>query len=328
MRDQPDGTITLHDNGVGAPGPRKPRAPRYSLDLNARTATLVEQVADPDPAMPTPICCGSSRKLPGGNWLMGWGSAGVITELTSTGARVFRLTFDDALFSYRSHPVPSGVVSRTALRTGMDAQHPRGYARPKGAQVVRLPLVPAYRECVAPDRQHGPPLAHPACSSPASASNFLTVGADGSVTDSVGHVKYGVIVGDPGTGANEADVALTVSLTDVRWKSDLTDYAGQLRLGGAVRVIDQFNGSLRNESATGQDTEFPVTVPCSSTGNPTIGGTCSLSTTLNAVVPGMVVEGARSVWELGQLRLNDGGSTGVAGAANATLFGTQGVFVP
>jgi hypothetical protein len=59
-----------------------------------------------------------------------------------------------------------------------------------------------------------------------------------------------------------------------------------------------------------------------------VGGTCSLTTTFNAVVPGTVVESNRAQWQLGQLTVNDGGSTGVAGAANATLFTTQGVFVP
>ena len=167
----------------------------------------MEEVSDPP--TPTPICCGSSRKLSGGNWLMNWGSAGVITELTSTGTRVFKLTFDDGLFSYRSHPPPSGVLTREALRAGVDAQYPRSYARPKGAQVVRLPLVPAYKQCQTSDRQHGPPLAFPSCSSPAGTSNFLTVGFDGSISESTGHVKYGVTVGNPATPANEADVAVT-----------------------------------------------------------------------------------------------------------------------
>ncbi len=325
VRVMPDGTITLHDNGF-APTQRPPRAPRYALNLSAKTATLVEEVNDP--TTPTPICCGSSRKLSGGNWLMNWGSSGIITELTSAGSRVFKLTWDDGLFSYRSHPVPTGVLSRDAMRAGLDAQHPRAYARPKGAAVVRFPLVPAYRQCQAPDRQHGPALAFPSCSSPALTSNFLTVGADGSLTESIGHVIYRVTVGNPSTSANEADVALTVSLTDVRLQSNLSDYAGQLQVRGAVRITDQSNGPLRNESATGQDTEFPVPVQCASTASTSVGGTCSVSTTFNAVVPGTVVESQRARWQLGQLKVNDGGSTGVAGASNATLFTTQGVFVP
>ena len=39
------------------------------------------------------------------------------------------------------------------------------YARPAGASPVRVSLVPAYEPCTSPNREHGPPLAHPACSS-------------------------------------------------------------------------------------------------------------------------------------------------------------------
>ena len=95
----------------------QPRAVRYVLDLNARTATLVEQKNDPA-TTPIAVCCGSARKLSGGNWLMAWGSAGIITELSPSGSRIFDLTWDDGLFSYRSHPVPFGTLSRTALRAG------------------------------------------------------------------------------------------------------------------------------------------------------------------------------------------------------------------
>ena len=69
-------------------------------------------------------------------------------------------------------------------------------------------------------------------------------------------------------------------------------------------------------------------VPCTTTGKPDVGGTCSLSTTFNAVVPGTVVEGKRSSVAARAAQVNDGGSTGVAGASDATLFATQGVFVP
>ncbi|MCW3051954.1 MAG: hypothetical protein JWN14_1124, partial [Chthonomonadales bacterium] len=67
----PDGTLTLHDNGAGLGRP--PRAVRYRLDTTAKTATLVEHVVDPD--IPSSICCGSARKLSGGDWVMSWGQA-------------------------------------------------------------------------------------------------------------------------------------------------------------------------------------------------------------------------------------------------------------
>ncbi len=326
-----DGTVTVHDNGWRNAGPRAPRAVRFSIDTNARTATLLEH--RPEPGI-VAGCCGSARRLPGGNWVMAWGNAGLITEVTTTGDRVFRLTFDDGLFAYRSHPVPFGTYSRTSLQAGMDAQFPRGYPRPKSAglgQPMKVPLVPAYKECTAPDRTHGPPLAFGSCSTPAGASGFLTVGtidANGAASNSSGFVSYRAIMGDPATAASEADVRLRAQLSDVRWKSDLSDYGGQLQLRGAIRITDRFNGPLGNESATGFDTELPALVQCSATSDPSTGGNCSLTTTLNAIAPGVITEGKRAIWQIGQVRVYDGGASGYAGASGATLFETQGLFVP
>ena len=114
----------------------------------------------------------------------------------------------------------------------------------------------------------------------------------------------------------------------MRQKSDSADYTGQLQLRGAARITDNLNGPLQNESATGLDTEFPATVPCTATASTSTGGVCSLSTTFNALVPGTVVEGKRAMWQLGTVQVYDGGSTGIAGASGATLFETQGIFVP
>ena len=104
-------------------------AARYAIDLTAKTATLVEEKDDPG-TVATPLCCGSARRLPGGDWVMSWGSAGLVAELSPSGSRVFSLTFDDKLFSYRAHPVLLGTLSRAALRGGMDAQYPRGRVPP------------------------------------------------------------------------------------------------------------------------------------------------------------------------------------------------------
>jgi VCBS repeat-containing protein len=117
----PDGSLTLHDNGTYRNRP--PRALRFTLDTTARTATLVESVSDP--LAPTSICCGSARRLPGGNWVMSWGLNSLVTELSPSGDRPFKLTFGNGIFSYRANPVLPGVLSATSLRTGMDAQYPR-----------------------------------------------------------------------------------------------------------------------------------------------------------------------------------------------------------
>ena len=116
----PDGTLSLYDNG-SARG-RPPRALRFAIDTSARTATLVESVTDPE--VSTSGCCGSARKLPGGDWVMSWGLNPIVTELAPDGSRPFKLVFPGD-FSYRANPVLPGVLSAETLRAGMDAQHPR-----------------------------------------------------------------------------------------------------------------------------------------------------------------------------------------------------------
>lgn len=119
---QPDGTLTVHDNRTGTNLP--PRAVRYRIDAAARTATRVEELTDPDVILS--LCCGSARKLGGGNWVMSWGFNGLVTELTPSGHRVFGLRFSDEVFSYRAVPVqPGDGLTARKLRDGMDAMHPR-----------------------------------------------------------------------------------------------------------------------------------------------------------------------------------------------------------
>jgi Arylsulfotransferase (ASST) len=115
-----DGTITVHDNRTGSEN--GPRAVRYRIDEAARTATQVEQVTDPGAALS--LCCGSARRLPGGDWVMSWGYNGLVTELNPQGERVFGLRFGEGLFSYRAVPITAKQLSAKALRRGMDAQHP------------------------------------------------------------------------------------------------------------------------------------------------------------------------------------------------------------
>jgi hypothetical protein len=45
-------------------------------------------------------------------------------------------------------------------------------------------------------------------------------------------------------------------------------------------------------------------------------------------MPGAVVEGKRSIWQLDKVQVLDGGSDGVASTAGNTLFATQALFVP
>jgi predicted acyl esterase len=205
-----------------------------------------------------------------------------------------------------------------------------GYPRPKGATPILASLAIAYQQCSAPNRDHGPSLAAGSCNPPAQTSGQLTVGtldANGQAAKSSGSVRYDVKPGNSGTPADDAEVRVAVSMTDVR-QSDLTDYTGELQATTSARITDRLNGDGAPEPATVQDVPLPVTVPCAGTGDNTIGSQCSLTTQLDALTPGLVPEGERSIWQLGQIEVFDGGPDGLASTAGNTLFARQGVFVP
>jgi hypothetical protein len=119
-----NGVLTIYDNGTQSPllGGRPPRGVQYQIDPVAHTATFLGQVTDP--AVTSSGCCGSATRLPGGDWVMGWGFNDRVTETTSTGTPVFTMSFGGSLFTYRAIPIPSGPLSIAALRAGMDAQKP------------------------------------------------------------------------------------------------------------------------------------------------------------------------------------------------------------
>jgi subtilisin family serine protease len=206
-----------------------------------------------------------------------------------------------------------------------------GYARPKGATPLRVPLVPAYTACAAPNRVHGPPLASGSCAPPVQRSTQLTVGtadANGQTTNSVGSLRMMVIPGDPATQADEADVDLSLSISDVRRKSDLADYGGELEARTTLRLTDRLSGAAQNESATLTDLAYEFVVPCAVTGATGIGSTCALSTSAEAITPGIAVEGSRAIWQLSQVMVSDGGSDGIGSTDPNGIFAVQGVFVP
>jgi hypothetical protein len=68
---------------------------------------------------------------------------------------------------------------------------------------------------------------------------------------------------------------------------------------------------------------------CASSASTSIGGTCALSTSADAIIPGSVPERERSIWELGQVEVWDGGPDGaIATTAGDNVFLREGIFVP
>ncbi len=125
-------------------------------------------------------------------------------------------------------------------------------------------------------------------------------------------------------GADDTDVRIRFSLSNVMRASDLSEYTGELRLR-PVRLTDRDGGFAQ----TTQDFPLAFNVPCVPTA-PTIDKSlCDITTTLDTVIPGAAPEGTRAIWAMDQVKVYDGGPDGDADTnADNSLFAVQGVFVP
>jgi hypothetical protein len=160
-------------------------------------------------------------------------------------------------------------------------------------------------------------------------SSFLTVGspdANGAPVNSTGYVQYDTLVGDPATLADEADARVRASITDVRNKTGLGDYTGQLKVTTDIRITDRNNGPT--ELGTAQDSPLSFTIPCTTTASNAVGSTCSVITTADALAAGTVKENMRTIWQLAKVNVFDGGADGLASTNPNTLFMAQGYFTP
>jgi hypothetical protein len=216
-----------------------------------------------------------------------------------------------------------------------DATHPR----PKGATPLRVPLVPAYKQCTgAGNRTHGAPLAFPSCNPPVQESSSLTVGtpdANGAAANSLAFVQFKVIP------ANfDGELRVSGSVSDVRCRpgtdasvcnspntADGPDYSGEVEINSTIRITDHYNGPGLNEAATVQDIPFPIRMFCTNTVDTSTGAVCSF--TQSCPLPeGCSIAGRRTVVEIGQVRVDDGGPDGLVGTADNAVFLRQGIFIP
>jgi hypothetical protein len=85
-----------------------------------------------------------------------------------------------------------------------------------------------------------------------------------------------------------------------------------------LRITDKLS-SQPGGAGTVTDTTLDFAIPCSPTVDTTVGASCVLSTSFDALTPGAVPEGARSIWALGQVEVDD---------ASGAPFMRQGLFVP
>jgi hypothetical protein len=221
-----------------------------------------------------------------------------------------------------------------------------GYPRPVAASPMRASLVPAYDQCTTAgaNRIHGPgfPGDLPSCNPPSKSSSVLTVATSdanqfSAPAQSVSWVHWTPVVGDPATDANEADVVAVARINDVRDNNATgTDYTGRLGVRVDLQITDQRNAPEQPEAGTTQTFPLEFAVQCIATASTTSGGDCIQTTSMNAVLPGAVLERKRSVWAFGQTIVRDAGANGTGYAAcpptcgdgDEKTFMRQGIFIP
>jgi len=121
-RMQPDGTITVYDNGSGYTG-RAPRAVRWRVDKVARTASLVEQLDDP--LIASSFAAGGARRLTDGSWLVAWCHQPYVRAYNAAHTSVFSMKFGGGARTYRAVPVTTAQLTKAQLVAGMDKMFPR-----------------------------------------------------------------------------------------------------------------------------------------------------------------------------------------------------------
>jgi hypothetical protein len=150
-------------------------------------------------------------------------------------------------------------------------------------------------------------------------------------------VRWNVIQGDETTEVNEADVQAVIRINDVHnTDAARTDYIGRLGIKVDLQITDQRNAPEQPEAGTSKTSPLQLSIQCTGTAATTIGATCNANTSLNALLPGAVLERKRAIWALGQTVVMDAGpnQTGYAtcpptcGDGDERAFMRQGVFVP
>ena len=199
-----------------------------------------------------------------------------------------------------------------------------GYPRPAGATPLRASLVPAYQECSAPTRVHGPPLGFASCNPPAQRSAHLTVGTPDAngVGGDLDRVRAVRRAGRRRRACRRTPtISITFSLTDVRCRiaistcagGGLSDYTGELEVTADMRITDRNNAPAPgggSEAATVIDSTLAFAAPCMATAG-TAGANCSLTTSANAISPGLIRDGKRMLIAMSQMQVHDGGSDGL-----------------
>ena len=148
-----------------------------------------------------------------------------------------------------------------------------------------------------------------------------------------GSAQLSVIPGDTDpTNGNQADVALTTSLTDVQAIAggDYDPASGaDLTQVARLRLTDQANG-YGGVPATVADVDFPVPIDCAPTADASTGSTCTATTTADTLMPGLIREQRQAVVQIFRVRVYDSGRNGTRenGTGDDKELAHGGIFTP
>ncbi|HST56712.1 MAG TPA: arylsulfotransferase family protein [Solirubrobacteraceae bacterium] len=117
---QPDGTISLFDNGSAPRIHYESRALRLALDTRRHSARVVSSHTHPSPLLADSQ--GDAQNLPGGRVVIGWGAVPTVSEHAASGGLLFDAHLPPGTSSYRAfrfpwsgQPLTAPAVSATVL---------------------------------------------------------------------------------------------------------------------------------------------------------------------------------------------------------------------
>ncbi len=122
----PDGAISIFDNGASPDVHRQSRGIVVTLNAQAGSAALDEQIVHPPPLLADSQ--GNMQALENGDWFVGWGQDPALSEFSASGALLFDAHFPAHTQSYRDfrfpwtgtpHEAPAFAFERAAGGAGV-----------------------------------------------------------------------------------------------------------------------------------------------------------------------------------------------------------------
>jgi hypothetical protein len=102
--EQPDGAVTFFDNGAFPQVHPQSRAIELQLNTQTMTATLARSYQHTNPLVAGSQ--GNLQTLANGDWVVGWGQAGYLSEVSPTGQVLFNAHLPPDWESYRTFVLP------------------------------------------------------------------------------------------------------------------------------------------------------------------------------------------------------------------------------